>query len=403
MTRRQLRDIALYVLAPLLGGLTPLAVIPAVTSTAGADGWASVAVALAVGVALSVVAELGWTIVGPQRVARDRAGALGLYDAAFASRLAAVAVLGPVASVVTASLVDSHRPAAALLAFAVVAASLNPTWYFIGTGQPVLIVVCETVPRVALTLFAAFAIADGAPLEVYGGALLAGVLACWALAVWLGRLPAAPSRPAWAAVPQTLREQGVLLAGRGITTVYKSLPIVLVGLAAPSAVAAYGAVDRPLRMGLVVLAAVPNRLQAWVGHPERHHRVRRARLSIGLNAALGLVAGLVFAVAMPWLSPWLFSGVVTFSAAAAIWGGVLVAVISLSRGLGLALVADDRAGTTTWASVAAAAVAVVGVPVGAVAAGVAGALAGLVVAETAGVVVQALALRARVDARAVAA
>lgn len=400
---RQLGAIGLYALAPLVSGLTPFVMIPAVTGTTGAAGWAAVATAMAIGVALSVIAELGWAIVGPQRVSRRPEAASDLFQTALASRMVAVAVIGPIGSIAAWALVDEHRPAAALLAFAVVAAALNPSWFFIGASRPVAVLLSETAPRVVLTVAGALLIANGAPLEVYGVALLASVVACWLIASALGSLPLVPSRRAFAAVPSTIRDQGVLMVGRGITTVYKSLPIVLVGVVAPGAVALYGAVDRPLRMGLTVLTAIPNRMQSWVGHPERGVRVRRSRLAISANAAMGVAAGTVFAVAMPLAGPMLFSGIVDFGVLDSLTGGLLVAVISLSRGCGLALVADDRAASTTTASIVSAAVAVVAVPAGALLAEVPGALAALVLAEAAGVIVQVAALRSPIRAEAVAA
>ncbi|BDZ48176.1 hypothetical protein GCM10025867_04170 [Frondihabitans sucicola] len=58
--RRHLLPVLLYFGAPTLSALAPLAVIPAITSSLGARGWASTAIALAVGNAGLVIAEVGW-------------------------------------------------------------------------------------------------------------------------------------------------------------------------------------------------------------------------------------------------------------------------------------------------------------------------------------------------------
>lgn len=385
---RQIWHIGLFLIVPAASAAAPLAVIPAVTSRFGAEGWSSVAVALAVGVAASVVAELGWSIVGPQRIARNPASRGSIYEAALASRLVAVLVAGPVAAVLGFVLVDDHRVSAALLALGVVLGALSPSWFFTGLGRPLLILVCETAPRILAALLSALIIVSGGPLPVYGLGMIVAAVACWLLAARFGRLPLWPSTVAFRAVPATLRDQAVLVGGRGVTTVYKSLPVVLVGFVSPGAVATFAALDRPLRMGLQVLTAIPNRLQAWIGTPDRHLSARRGRISILINVGLGIVSGAVFAVAMPTVATVLFTGTIAVDATISLLGGILIAVICASRGLGLSLVAASRANHTSAAALVSAAVALGGVPLGVTLGGVAGAVVGLIAAEAAGALVQ---------------
>lgn len=385
---RQIWHIGLFLVVPAASAAAPLAVIPAVTSRFGADGWSSVAVALAVGVAASVVAELGWSIVGPQRIAQNPGSRGSIYEAALASRLVAVLLAAPVAAILGFVLVDDHRLASAFLAVGVVLGALSPSWFFTGLGRPLLILACETAPRILAALIAALVIVAGGPLEAYGLGMIIAAVVCWLLAAKLGHLPLWPSAAAFRAVPATLRDQAVLVAGRGITTVYKSLPVVLVGFVSPGAVAVFAALDRPLRMGLQVLTAIPNRLQSWIGTPDRRLSARRSRISLLINGGLGVVAGAVFALAMPTVATVLFTGTIAVDAGLSLLGGVLIAVICASRGLGLSLVAASRANHTSAAALVSALVAVVGVPLGVNLAGVAGAVIGLIAAEAAGALVQ---------------
>jgi hypothetical protein len=378
----------LHVLVPAVSAAAPLAVIPAATSRFGASGWSAVAVGMSVGIAAAVVAELGWSIVGPVRIARDPEARAAVFARALASKLVATAVLLPVVVVVTALLVDRHALAAVLVGVGVALGALSPTWYFVGLGRPGRVVLTEALPRVVLALAAAAALVVGAPLEVYGSCLVLAVVATAVLTPLVDDAARFPSRQAFAEVPRVVREQAVLVLGRAVTTTYKSLPVALLGVAAPASVAAFAATDRPLRMGLQVLSAVPDRLQTWVGTPDAVLARRRSAVSLGLNTGLGVVAGAVFALAMPTVSGWLFAGAVDVDRDLAVWGGALVAVICSSRGAGLALVSAGRHGHTTTAAIAAAIVGVPGVLVAGAAVGATGAVAALVLAEAVGFVVQ---------------
>lgn len=388
---RQIGRLALHLLVPALGAAAPLAVIPAITSTHGASGWAAVAVGLSVGIATAVVAELGWSIVGPQRVARATRPPGDLFATASASKLVATAVLLPVAAAVTLAVVDEHRPAAALVSLGVALGALSPTWYFIGLGRPLLVLVAETSPRVLASLVSAVAIAAGAPLEVYGAGMVLAAVVTFGVAPRLGgaRLPGTDD---FRAVPAVVRSQLVLVVGRGVATTYKSLPAALLGTVSPGSVAGFAAVDRPLRMGLQVVSAIPDRLQTWVGVPSAELAHRRSLVSLGLNAGLGLVVGVGFALSMPAVAVVLFTGTVPVSPDLALAGGVLIAVICASRGAGLALVSAGRHAQTTTASVASAVVGVPGVLVLGAHHGALGAVSALVSAEAVGLVVQLVVL-----------
>ncbi|ROS47973.1 hypothetical protein [Frigoribacterium sp. PhB24] len=388
---RQVGRLALHLLVPALAAAAPLAVIPAVTSTQGASGWSAVAVGLSVGVATSVVAELGWGIVGPQRVARGTRPPGDLFATALASKIVATAVLLPVAAVVTAVVADEHRPAAVLVSVGVALGALSPTWYFIGLGRPLLVLVAETGPRVVVSVASAVAIRAGAPLEVYGAGMVLAAAVTFVVAPRLGgaRLPATGD---FRAVGAVVSSQLVLVLGRGVATTYKSLPVAVLGTVSPGSVAAFAAVDRPLRMGLQVVSAIPDRLQTWVGVPSAELARRRSTISLSLNVGLGLVVGLGFATCMPAVADVLFTGAVPVSPDLAVTGGLLVGVICASRGAGLALVSAERHAHTTTASICSALVGVPGTLVLGARLGALGALSALVVAEAVGLVVQLVVL-----------
>lgn len=393
--QRHLVDAALFALVPAGAAAAPLLVIPAVVGRWGAEGWASLAVALSIGLTAATIAELGWTVVGPQLVSRERDRA-GLHaEAALASRLVAVGALAVPGAVIAGLLAPAHSVAAASVALGVSAGALSPAWFFVGLGRPGVVVLVETLPKAVAGLAAAAMITAGAPLSVYGLALIASVAVTVVLSGSVGHVRW-PRRAAFRGVLGTVRRQRSVSIGRAVVAVYRALPATLLAVVAPAAVPAFAACDRPMRLGLQFLGAVPQRLQSWVGVPEPALAWRRTRRSIALNTLSGIVSGAVFVVAMPLVAPVLFGDAVPVPQPVVLAGGLLVVTICTCRGLGLALVTLDRAGATATVAVLSAVIAVPAVVVGAVWWGAAGAMLALTLAEAVGGVYQvAVILRAR--------
>ncbi|MDY0892245.1 lipopolysaccharide biosynthesis protein [Frigoribacterium sp. CFBP9030] len=385
---RHVWKLALYIAIPSLSAAAPLIVIPAITSTHGATGWASVAVALAIGNAGAVLAELGWGVVGPQRVGREPDNRSRIYAESQASKGIAVAVLAPLSALAAYLVVGEDKGPAALLAFALVSAAISPSWYFIGTGRPSFVLMADTVPRVVLSIAAALVIAGGGSLWFYGASLLIAALVSYVLGNRLGHLPMVQRLVSTKDAVGIMRHQSVVILGRGVSTVYTALPAAFLGVVSPASVATFAAVDRPMRMGLNVLSALPTRLQSWLGHPDEALALSRSRKSILLNLGLGLFAGSVFFVAMPIVVPVLFSNTITVDSALALLGAVLVFLICASRGIGLSLVSAGSPNSITYAVIAAASVGLVGIFTLGSLWGTVGAFIALIVAETTGLMVQ---------------
>ncbi|MBD8611320.1 hypothetical protein IFT77_12580 [Frigoribacterium sp. CFBP 13729] len=390
----QARHLALFVLAPLVASVAPVLVIPAVTTTAGASGWAAVAVALAVGGAGHVVAELGWSLDQVQAVARaDDDGRRALWHAGQAAKLAAAAVVAPVCAVAAGLVVADHALAAALVAAGtVLTGAASPAWYFVGVGRPGAALVSDALPRVLLLLAAAAAMSAGADLVVYGLVLLAVPVASVAIAAAVGSLPLLPSGAALRGVPSLVRSRGTILRGRAISTVYTMLPAAVLGLVAPASVAVFSGADRPMRMGFAVLGALPARLQNWLGSSPEHDRARRIAVSIALTTATGAVAAVCFVLAMPVVAPVLFSGTVDLDPHLLVSVAVLLLVMSVSRGAALGLVSVGEAPRITTAVTAAAVVGLPALALGGLVGGAVGAVSALVLAEAVGVAVQGASL-----------
>jgi O-antigen/teichoic acid export membrane protein len=388
---RQLRGLLAYFSIPALGAVAPLLVIPAIASQFGGSAWASVAIAQSVGGAASIVAELGWGVVGPQRVAQVSSNRRFLiYRSALSSKAVASLILAPIAGVVTFMIAPQYAVECAVLAVGATIGALSPGWFFIGSGKPYMVLLTDSLPRLLANVISAAGILLGLPLALYAGAMLVQPLVTLAAA---GIILGPSFVPGWRDFRRsgkTIRAQSVIAAGRAVSVLYTALPIAIVGFVAPSVVPVFAASERLMRMSLTILSGVPNRLQSWIGGGQSlDERRARARKSITYNALLGLVCGLGFAVLAPFVSHVLFAGTIEVPFAVSIASGALLWCICLSRGVGLALVASQQANSITTAIFFAAITGVAVLVPLTLTLGAAGAVLGELAAEIVGVGIQA--------------
>jgi len=383
-----------FLVVPVLSAVAPLLVVPAVARTHGADGWAAIAVGVALGNAGSVVADLGWTVIGPQRVAARLVDHRAEYRRSLASRSCAAAVLVPLVAVVAASLAPSDPAAAAWAAAGIGLGALSPAWYFVGRARPWSCALIETLPKCLVSVAVALTLPLGAPLSSYGIGLGIAALCSVVLAALVGDAPL-PRWDGFRRVPETMNELRVLTLGRAASTAATALPTAVLSSVAPSAVATYAALDRPLRMGLQVLQAVPARMQAWLGRASVDELRRRTKTALLVNGTLGVAAGGGVLVGAPPVLRVLFGDAVVVPGSAVVAAAALVTVICASRGLGLVVVAQGKPAATTTAALTIAVAGTAGVAIWAGLGGVTAAFAALTIAESAGVVVQVIALAAR--------
>lgn len=402
---RRLLRFSAFLLVPALSAVTPLIAIPAITATAGATGWEAYALGLAIGSAACTLVELGWPLTGPQRVAAELPGHRWVtLISSVRTRLLALIVLAPLAmglaGVLTWNVSADYVATAVLMALASTTTGLSGNWYFIGVGRPLRILTADALPKAVLIVAASMAVLAGAPLEVVpAGYLLAATISPIASLLLARHERESVARFTLADDLRVIRLQRSAMGARSISALYIALPVTLVALFAPAALATFAAAERLMRMALTILQAVPNMLQNWLGSAispaERRHRVLR---SIALNSAIGLASGLAFTLVTPWASNLLFSGTVEVEWQLAALAGVVLALVCVSRATGsLALV---RYGWVNAITASALAAAIVGVPMIcllAAIAGAAGAFVGEILAEVTAISVQVGALVVAMD------
>ena len=385
-----------YFLIPAAGALSPLLVIPAVSTTFGASGWAVMAIGQSIGGAAAVVGELGWGVIGPQQLPRlGQRRRIRLYRTSLASRLLSTVPLTVLAAVLAALLAPNGRIEAASLAAGTALAALSPTWYFIGTNRPYVILGTESAPKIATALVSGILIFAGFDTLVFGLLTICQVGLTLVLAARKIDGPTRPGMADFREAPATMRRQLVIGVGRSISVVYTYLPTSIAALVAPSAVPAFAAVDRLLRMSLAVLSGIPSRLQSWLGSAPDDGADKRRTQTIQLNLILGVVCGAGFAALAGWVASFVFAGEIGINPGLAWCAGALLAIICASRGMGLVLVSAGGANSITVAIVPSAITGVVALFPLAAGAGAVGVVLAGICAETVGLVFQYVLYRRR--------
>lgn len=393
-----------FLVIPGLNAVTPLIAIPAITATHGVEGWEAYALGMSIGSSAAVVVELGWPLTGPQRVAAQRGGERwATFVSSVRTRLLAFLLVAPLATIAGVLLARTAQvdevSTTALMSLASVSVGLSGNWYFIGTSRPMRILGSEALPRALLITAGSVAVLAGARLETVPlfyllsaiFSLVAGTLIARADRESRVRFTLAED---WRVIRSQFAAMGVRTAG----ALYTALPITLVGVFAPSALAAFAAVERLMRMWLSLLQAVPNMLQNWLGSAagpdERRYRATR---SILISGGVGVFAGALLAVGMPLIAPLLFQGAVDVPWSLAVLSSIVVVLVCISRASGaLALVAYRRVPALTISTSIGAVVGVSTISILAAIGGAAGAFVGEIIAGVVVAAIELLVLRAAI-------
>lgn len=352
------------VIVPMFGLVSPLLVIPAMTSRFGADAWVAVALGQSIGGAASVVVELGWGLNGPQRVARQgRAFSQQTLAVSIITKLVVLVPLGALAFFIALQLAPAFSLESGLVAVGASTLGLSCSWFFIGTRRVGRLLLADAVPRLVCAVISALVILSGGALWTFAliGMLIPSALTVF-LALLVNRVSFSQLRTySVRRVFRLIRLQGAALSGRALSAIYIALPVTIVTLAAPAAVPVFAAAERLQRMYLQLLGAFPNMMQGWVGSPgDGGIRMARIRSALLYNALLGLVAGVMFTFAAPIAATYVFSGVAAIPFEVSCIGGILVLLVCTSRATGgLALVSLRRVDVIAWSALSGV---VVGVP-----------------------------------------
>jgi hypothetical protein len=310
--RTMLLRLSGFALLPLLSLITPLLLLPTVSSVVGSHGVSSIISGQAIGGFAATLLIWGWNVDGPVAVARatnDDERAI-VYARSMRTRLLLLVVVLP-ATVAVSALIAVHGfgPDAAYMGIANALAGLSPAWFCIGLGKPRLLAFYDTLPRVIATGVAAPLIVLTHSLWVY--ALATALASAISLSVFHRRY--SPGQ-AWfpRSVPRTVRDLGAQAHTAGISltgNAYASTPTpIATATSTPTASGSLSTADTLYRFGIFSVAALGNAFQSWTIEPGVTARHRRHLAAIAAHSALGLAGLIIITTLGPLASSLLFVG-----------------------------------------------------------------------------------------------
>jgi PST family polysaccharide transporter len=322
-----------FALLPAVAAVSPLIVLPAVSRSAGPDGWASAIAGESIGTFAAIAVAYGWTTVGPSliAIASDDVRRGRLYRDAVVVR-GLTSLLALPALVILCFLVASpgHGWLAALMGLQGALIGLSFTWFSVGVGDPRPILIFDAAPRLCMAALAMVAIVRGAPVEVYpiaGIAVTVVGTTLYSLSI-LRRYPSA--WPPLREVPGLFRVSAPVALNDAALGAYSSVPAPLVNvLATGTSAAGFASGDKMAKLGQFLPLTLANALQTWTAEATGSARLRRLHLALALHGGSGLLGWLVLGLAGPPVSLLLFGADAAATAAVCFALGGAFAMYSL--------------------------------------------------------------------------
>ncbi|SDH48179.1 lipopolysaccharide biosynthesis protein [Microbacterium pygmaeum] len=318
------KRLAGFTLVPAIAAISPLLVLPIVSRTAGPSGWSSAIAGEAVGTVAAITIGYGWASIGPALVsiAKDDAHRGSIYRESIVVRLtialAALPIMGVICWLIAS---PGSEWLSVLMGLQGALIALSFAWFAAGTGDPRSIIFFDALPRLLVTIVAAFVIAHIGIVELYPMAGIAvtligtGLFTVRVLARYPAPWPRARelSRMFRAGFPVALNDVAL--------SAYSSVPAPLVNVTAtPIEAAGFASADKMLKLGQFLPMTLANALQAWIGEAHGPHRRRRMRQALAAHGGFGLLGGILLAVFGSWAS------LILFGAQAQATTGVLIAL-----------------------------------------------------------------------------
>ena len=310
-----IRVIAGYASSMVLLAAASLSAIPAMVSASGATVWGMIAVGQSIGGVGATIIGYGWGLSGPAMVARS--GPVEQRTEYAESALAKMALAVPVIAVacLLAWFVGGELGIySAVGALSMGSVGLTANWFFVGLGRPFGLLLFETVPRVIGTVVGIAFMRTGSDALVgivwqLNGMLMAFlVCSVWILRPWRrGALSSIRRRP----TRLVLGAQRHGVVSTVISSLYASLPIVIVSVVAPIAQPTYAVVEKVQRQVIVGLGPFVTFLQGWVPRAPRGGVIARVRTGLVAASVFSALLGAGMLIVAPELVGWLGNGQIT--------------------------------------------------------------------------------------------
>ncbi|MBP1301315.1 lipopolysaccharide biosynthesis protein [Curtobacterium sp. 1310] len=308
--------------------------LPLLIAGLGADSWSAVAVAQSIGAVGAIVVGLGWAVTGPTEIAQLRESGRRAYLRE-SLRVRGIAAVLVGASCVSIQLIrDGGSIDLALISLASALAGLGGQWYYYGSADARGLLVADTLPRAAaLLLGAASALFTHEPLSFAAFQILGALIPVAFLVIKVRR----SKRDGYTVDVEFQKTQwkqqvaGTVTALSG--SIYLTLPVALMAISAPSAVASFALADRLARVARLVVSPMTQTLQGWVSGAGASETRRREKIAFVISAVWGTLVALCFTIGAA-----MFAGIVS--------GGQIRLTWVLAALIGATLVATSVSQTT---------------------------------------------------------
>ncbi len=299
-----------FTLIPAVAAVSPLLVLPAVSRSAGPDGWASAIAGESVGTFAAIAVAYGWTTVGPALVAiaPDDTRRGRLYRDAVVVRLVTSLVALPLLVIVCALVAaPGHQLLAALMGLQGALIGLSFTWFSVGVGDPRAILFYDALPRLVVAVLSMVAIVNGLPVEVYPVAgILVTLVGTTLFSFRLLRRYPSPWPPR-REIPGLFRLGAPVALNDAALGAYSSVPAPLVNvLTTGSAAAGFASADKMAKLGQFLPLTLANALQSWTAEVVGAARMRRLRIALALHGGFGVLGMVVLGLLGPPVSALMF-------------------------------------------------------------------------------------------------
>ncbi len=333
------RRVALFAANMSVFAILPFVVLPVTVHVAGSATWALVAVGQALGNVAAIAVTFGWEVCGPAMVAQlSDHERKTTYAKSLSARLwlavPATAGLGAI------SWSTSEWPLVVFLSAmtTLLAVGLGSSWFYIGVGDPGSLMRYDTLPfAVAVALGATLSLCFTSITYLLVSQSLGAVYTVLVPAVVILRgrgLTSADFHPR--TVIGSLREHASAAGAAATGGLYTSLPIPLLAVVDPAAVAAFAAADRVQKLTLSLARPVVQALQGWVPAGANHELNTRISRGMKVAAAVAVGAGAILAALTAPVVSLSTGGDIQVSAGLAICVGFAAAAIIASQVIGLA-------------------------------------------------------------------
>lgn len=348
-----LRKLLGFGFATLLTAGVNFIAVPILIRHAGADVWAGIAVAQSVAVFASVIVSFGWGVFGAAWIAGMARTARGTYFLrSMSARFWLFLVALPIALMIVRVTSGGNMLGNMLACIAGMIPALGAAWFFVGESRPGLLVLCDTVPRLAGTVAGAASVVLGASVAVFSACQLVGSLIGLLASVVCIVRRYSTERAFWLprAALRGLREQlgGVVTAGTA--SLYVSLPLVWVSATVPGMAPIYALSDKLFKAAVSVQATVTQVAQGYVPSGGRSELRARVRRTLSASAAVSTFMGMTLALGLRPVCRILSGGELLPSFFVAIGFGIALFAIGLSGVVGTACLPAFGATRVTAAS-----------------------------------------------------